>query len=463
MVIIESGNLQMILKLTGWKYAAGLGLTTLTAIVGLTVLKTGTQLLVSSPDMSSLSYPSLTLNGHSAWVYAAAIAPDGKVLASGSYDGTIKIWDLESGSLRQTIAAHASAVASLAIAPDGKHLISGSVDNRVRLWDLDTGKLIRTFNGHRDDVKVVAIAPDGKTIASGSADKTIRLWNLQGETLATLQDVDWVRALAFTPDSQYLLSGCEDGTIGIWQLQDGKKSLTIQAHSGVVRAIAVSPDGQLFASGSDDRTITLWNASNRSILNTLTGHSHRVQSLAWSPDGSTLVSGSHDRTVRLWNVAEGKVFDTLQAHAKSVQAVVFSPDGRQFVSASSDQTIKLWPIDPKSPTDPKPAIASESPNIFTEITQSTELEQLNQILYERIDGDWQSVEFAESLAYQVTVNREGAITSYQPLHQKAADFVTKTPLPNLRTEQNQADFAYFHLVLHPSGAIEVSPWRGWDK
>jgi WD40 repeat protein len=198
------------------------------------------------------------LEGHSSSVWSVAFTPDGKTLATGSYDNTVRLWNLK-GELLKTLSGHSSTVRSVAFTPDGKTLATGSYDNTVRLWNLK-GELLKTLSGHSSTVRSVAFTPDGKTLATGSYDNTVRLWNLKGELLKTLS-----------------------------------------GHSSTVSSVAFTPDGKTLATGSDDNTVRLWNLKGE-LLKTLSGHSSTVWSVAFTPDGKTLATGSYDKTVRLWNL-----------------------------------------------------------------------------------------------------------------------------------------------------------------
>ncbi|MEH2181504.1 serine/threonine-protein kinase [Nostoc sp.] len=286
-----------------------------------------------------------TLTGHSSKVYSVAISPDGKTLASGSSDKTIKLWNLATGEQIRTLTGHSYSVNSLAISPDGKTLASGSYDYPIKLWNLVTGEQIRTLTGHSDSVGSVAISPDGNILASGSFDKTIKLWNLEtGEQIRNLTGhSDSVWDLAISPDGKTLASGSVDKTIKLWNLATGEQIRTLTGHSYSVNSLVISPDGKTLASGSFD-TIKLWNLATGEEIRTLTGHSNYnyVHSVAISPDGKTLASGSSDKTIKLWNLATGEEIRTLTGHSDSVGSVAISPDGKTLVSGSDDKTIKIW-------------------------------------------------------------------------------------------------------------------------
>ncbi|MDX6497601.1 MAG: hypothetical protein QOG23_861 [Blastocatellia bacterium] len=290
--------------------------------------------------------PELVLQtGHSKAGNSIAVSPDGKTLASGSQDNTIKLWDMATGSELRTLTGHSGWVLSVAFGPDGKVLASGGYDHTVRLWDVSTGRQLRTFE-RQAEIYSVAFSPDGKILASGSYDRTVRLWDLStGSESRTLKGhSDLVNSVGFSPDGKLLASGSADKTIKLWDVSTGIELRTLKGHAGAVSSIAFSTDGKVLASGSSDHTIKLWDVSNGSELRTLKGHSHNVASVAFSPDGKTLASGSEDQTVKLCEVATGTELRTLKGHSDIVASVAFSPDGKILASGSWDQTVRLWDV-----------------------------------------------------------------------------------------------------------------------
>ena len=241
---------------------------------------------------------------------SVVFSPDGKILASASLDGFVRLWDVTSRQSRRTSLTHNGWVKSVAFSPDGKLLASGGGDEAgsVIFWDVSENQRIGTIPGHSSIVESVAFSPDGALLATSSRDKTVRLWIAKGQhlrkTLTKHKNV--VYAVAFSPDGKLLATSSRDKTIRLWQVSSGENFATFQIDRNrhvYSEALAFSPDGKYLASACVDHSIILWEVDNRHEVATIRGHDGGVTSIAFSPDGKTLASGSRDRSVFLWDLA----------------------------------------------------------------------------------------------------------------------------------------------------------------
>jgi WD40 repeat protein/serine/threonine protein kinase len=285
----------------------------------------------------------VTLSGHTNAAGRLRFSPDGRRLASGSFDKTVKVWDTATGRELLTIDT-GGRWTGVAFSPDGRRIASVGRDRTVKIWDAATGKELASLAGHADEVVDVAYSPDGCRLASCGGD-TAKIWDTAtGRELLSIEGhVKRIRTVAFSPDGLRLASGSAVGTLKVWDSRTGKELLAFEAVQLNVDTVAFSPDGRRLASEGASNSIKIWDSTTGKELLTLSGHTDRAYSVAFSPDGLRLASGSLDNSVKIWDTTTGRELTTLKGgHTTMVEDVAWSPDGWRLASSGMDGTINVW-------------------------------------------------------------------------------------------------------------------------
>jgi WD40 repeat protein/serine/threonine protein kinase len=287
-----------------------------------------------------------TFNGHTAWVHCVALTSDGRFAVSGSWDCTLRVWDLQLGQSVRTLEGHRGWVNAVAITPDDSRAISAASDCTLRVWDLSTGESVQTLKGHRDRVNAIVVTPDCRRAISASSDRTLRLWDLEnGKLVRTLKGhLGVVNAVAVTPDGRNAVSA-SDYRLRIWDLERGRLTRTLEANMDWINTFVITPDGRYAVSGAADNNLCVWDLETGEPVLTLAGHTNKVTAVVLLPDGHHAISGSADHTLRLWDLKSGQLLRTFEGHTDWVTAVVVTPDGRRAISASADHTLRMWDLE----------------------------------------------------------------------------------------------------------------------
>jgi len=283
-------------------------------------------------------------------VTTVAFSPNGKLFATGSMDETIKIWEVATGKELYSLGEFAQRIHSISFSPNGKLVVTGSAmfkdpnHNTANIWEIATGKKLHLLKGHSSSIFSVAFSHDSKLVVTGSHDNTTKIWEVAtGSILQSLNERNKsISSVAFSPDGRLVVSGSEFG-ITIWDVVTGEK-LHDFSLKGNESPISFSPDVKYIASSSSYHDIKLWKVSNGQLLNTLEGHTDNISSLSFSQNSEHLASGSWDNTIKIWKVSNGQLLNILEGHTNWITSVAFSPDGKLIATGSLDNTVKIWDV-----------------------------------------------------------------------------------------------------------------------
>jgi WD40 repeat protein len=329
-----------------WRLDFGAVVLVVAIIIGVAIVP-----LFDPPSASAQSKPGLVLQtGHSGGVRSVAFSPDGRLLASGSLDTSIRIWDVASGLLLRSLNGRKGFVTAVAFSPDGRllasagrHVFDKGRQGVVTLWEVATGREVRTLLTTGDSVKSMNFSPDGSLLAL--AGSVVTIWDLKASRRLTPPDkMPLNDAAAFNHDGKLLAAASQGNAVIIWEVASWRKLLVLNGHTERVNALAFSPDGATLVSGGNDKVVRVWEVATGRRVRPLAAHTSAVTSLAFSADGRLIASGAEadDSTVTIWDSATGRELRVIAKHTSSIESVAFSPKEPLLASASDDGTVKLW-------------------------------------------------------------------------------------------------------------------------
>lgn len=292
----------------------------------------------------------IVISGHTSGVNSIAISNNGAIIASGSDDKTLRMWDTVTGANLYDPIRQTDRVQSVTFLRNGTHIVYGLERGRLVMQEVATGNILEWTTGRQTaTVNSLATSSDGMRLVSASSGGTLLLLNTHNTNAAPIvvqASTRCIYSVTFSPDDMLFASGGDDKIIRVW---DGVTGARVRAqlvgHNGCVNCVVFSPNGETIASASDDATIRLWSIKTQHCIGRpFQGHSGLVWSVSFSPDGTTIASGGRDRTIRLWNVYTQGCISQLQGHTKDIRCIEFLPEGNRVASGSYDNTIRIWDL-----------------------------------------------------------------------------------------------------------------------
>ncbi|WP_254508530.1 WD40 repeat domain-containing serine/threonine protein kinase [Anatilimnocola floriformis] len=292
----------------------------------------------------SSAEPIAVLSANAGTVWSASFDPKSETIATGIEDGSVRLWDLKTKSVKSTLEAHSGLVWHVQFAPDGRYLATTGDDSKLKIWKVGEAKPLQTFAA-TNAIRGLAISQDGSIIFAGGRDGSVYKFSPDAsEPLATEKLEGSIFTVALSPDGKTLAVAGSGKTIFLLDADTFQPKLKLEKHAGQIYGLAFHKDGHLLASAGWDKTIRLWNVGTGLVEKEWAGESDDLWDIAFSPDGTKLATAGGDRSAKLWDAATGKLLATYLGHTNSVHGVNFNADGTLLISGSRDGSARVWPV-----------------------------------------------------------------------------------------------------------------------
>jgi len=308
--------------------------------------------------------------GHTNKANAVAWSSDGKLIASGGSDDTLRLWNAATGKQLASMKCDGRQVWSVAMSPDNRLVVAGCDNGSVRIWNVQSHEPVVTIKASEHEVWSVTFSPDSRHVASGTKDGKVQVWDAAtGKEKLSASNSSQISGIRFTPDGSMLATSSVNQPVKLWDAESGEVVRTFDKAPTFQQWVAVSPDGKLIATASWDGSSLLWDAKTGKLLKTFAGppaaarrtrEFRRLETflmrpdranlnyVTFSPNGKLLASAGADGVIRLWDVEQGTSWGILKAHTSAAMSLAFSPDGKHLASAGEDRRVRVWSV-PKKP------------------------------------------------------------------------------------------------------------------
>ncbi|REJ73311.1 MAG: hypothetical protein DWQ29_19190 [Planctomycetota bacterium] len=283
---------------------------------------------------------------HEGWVRCLAVSPDGRLLATGSEDGSVRVWTMDGGELAAPVMQHGSPVRNIAFSPDAGRLYAAAEQGLIQTWDLSNGRPAAADIEHPGKLRDLALSPDGEWLLTGGNDGVGRLWSTSDGTLneRAFQHGARINAVGFSGDGQRAITAGHDGLVRVWNVEGGEAATAALDHGDAVLTAAISADGSRVLGGTFAGIVSLWNLEDDDPQPRTVKHGGPVGSVQFGPDGKAFLTGSWDSTARFWSTDTLAQLGPPLQHRSQVYAVAVSPDRSFAITGCWDNVARLWAL-----------------------------------------------------------------------------------------------------------------------
>jgi len=300
--------------------------------------------VVVPAEGKSTAEPLAVFSANAGTVWSVAFDEKNQTVAMSVEDGSVRLWDLATKSVKATFVAHRGAAWSVHFAPQGGLLATSGDDGMIKLWDLAQSDPIKSFK-HPNAVRSIAFSNDGKLIYAGDRDGGLRVWSLDSdEPLMQAQVPSAIYSVALSPDNSTLATAGSDKVVRLWNAKTLNLKLPLEGHAGQIYGVSFNQDGHRLASAGWDKQIRIWDADSGQLIKSWSGQGADIWGVAYSPDGTKIASGGFDGAVKIWDAETGDLLAKFLGQQTVVHSIAISGDGKEVASGGRDGSAKIWPM-----------------------------------------------------------------------------------------------------------------------